>query len=395
MKVGMILDAPFPPDLRVEKEALTLVSQGHEVILFCLSYDRDFYEEDYKGIKLAHYRSNKLEYKLSALAYTVPAYHRMMKRKLSDFITRYQPQVIHVHDMVIAGAALPLAKKLGITTVLDLHENRPEIMKEYLHLQKFPGRYLIDLHVWSRRQIALAQLADRAIVVTDQARKVLARDSGKSVEHIFVIPNTPSLDFVRHPLDNAVLARMEKTFNLLYVGDTSERRGTADMLEVVGLLKEEIPSIRLWVIGKSSFDSQLRELVAELQITDQVQFEGWQPENLFPSYITGSHICLSPLKRNLHHDTTFANKVFQYMSLGRPVLVSDCPAQAELIEGEKAGLVHKAGDLNDFAQKVLTLFRDRELREKAGLNAAAAVRERWHWEKTCIPLIDLYAAIKR
>ena len=38
MKVGMILDAPFPPDLRVEKEALTLVSQGHEVILFCLSF---------------------------------------------------------------------------------------------------------------------------------------------------------------------------------------------------------------------------------------------------------------------------------------------------------------------------------------------------------------------
>src|SRR5688572_30749134 len=124
MRIGMILDAPFPPDLRVEKEALTLISQGHEVILFCLSYDRDFYEENYKGIKLAHYRSNKLEYKLSALAYTVPAYHRMMKRKLTDFISRYQPQVIHAHDMVIAGAALPLAKMLGIQTVLDLHENR-------------------------------------------------------------------------------------------------------------------------------------------------------------------------------------------------------------------------------------------------------------------------------
>ena len=48
MKVGMILDAPFPPDLRVEKEALTLVGQGHEVILFCLSYDRDFYEDGFR-----------------------------------------------------------------------------------------------------------------------------------------------------------------------------------------------------------------------------------------------------------------------------------------------------------------------------------------------------------
>ena len=38
MKIGMILDAEFPPDPRVENEAVSLVKNGHEVFLFCLQY---------------------------------------------------------------------------------------------------------------------------------------------------------------------------------------------------------------------------------------------------------------------------------------------------------------------------------------------------------------------
>ena len=38
MKIGMILDETFPPDPRVENEAVTLINAGHEVFLFCLTY---------------------------------------------------------------------------------------------------------------------------------------------------------------------------------------------------------------------------------------------------------------------------------------------------------------------------------------------------------------------
>ena len=34
----MILDKVFPPDPRVENEAISLINAGHEVFLFCLSY---------------------------------------------------------------------------------------------------------------------------------------------------------------------------------------------------------------------------------------------------------------------------------------------------------------------------------------------------------------------
>ena len=36
MRIGMILDKTFPPDPRVENEAVTLINHGFEVFLFCL-----------------------------------------------------------------------------------------------------------------------------------------------------------------------------------------------------------------------------------------------------------------------------------------------------------------------------------------------------------------------
>ena len=38
MRIGMILDSVFPPDPRVENEAVSLIKADHEVFLFCLHY---------------------------------------------------------------------------------------------------------------------------------------------------------------------------------------------------------------------------------------------------------------------------------------------------------------------------------------------------------------------
>ncbi len=38
MRIGMILDKEFPPDERVENEALILLEGGHEVYVLCYGY---------------------------------------------------------------------------------------------------------------------------------------------------------------------------------------------------------------------------------------------------------------------------------------------------------------------------------------------------------------------
>lgn len=393
MRIGMILDAPFPPDYRVEKEALTLQMAGHEVVLFCLEYKKDSYEEDYKGIRVVHYSVGKALYKLSALAYTVPFYRLMMEHKLDDFIARFNPDILHVHDMVVAGAAFSAAKKRQLHVILDLHENRPASMREYRHTTRFPGNLLINISTWEKMQLELVRKAKRIVVVTTLAKEELVKESGIDNNKVFVVPNTGTLSFAQESINETVLKRMAGTFNLLYVGDTSLRRGTDDAIRAVALLKSQVPEIRLWIVGKSSADPLLTQLANELGVTDSVSFEGWQDQSLFATFMTGAHICLSPLKRNPHHDTTFANKLFQYMAMGRAVVVSDCVAQQRVVEDEQCGLVYQAGNVAMLAEKILTLYQDSVLLQTLGERGRRAVEERWNWEKTSEPLLEMYREI--
>ncbi|MDX1629994.1 MAG: glycosyltransferase, partial [Fulvivirga sp.] len=143
MRIGMILDKTFPPDSRVENEARSLVDAGHEVFLWCLHYGEQKGEEQINGIEVRRYKSNKIEYKLSALAYTFGAYHRLMRPKIKHFIKKYNIEALHIHDMAIAEAVFSINQKLKLPVVLDLHENRPAIMRHYGHVKSLKGRLLI------------------------------------------------------------------------------------------------------------------------------------------------------------------------------------------------------------------------------------------------------------
>lgn len=174
----------------------------------------------------------------------------------------------------------------------------------------------------------------------------------------------------------------------MYIGDTGERRGLATVIKSLPFLKDKIEEIRLVIVG--NINNDLKKLAKELNVEEQVNFVGWQNEITFPDYIKNSAICLSPLHRNLHHDTTHANKIFQYMSLGKPLLVSNATAQKNIVEKVNSGLVHEAKNVKDFTNKVLKLYRDELLRKELGQNGEAFVRNEFTWDKTSKELINLY-----
>lgn len=387
----MILDKTFPPDPRVENEAISLIDEGHEVFLFCLNYDKKKNHILINGIQVKRYQSNKLEYKLSALAYTFPFYTNLMAKKINHFLIQQKIEVVHIHDMRIAEAVFKANKLLKLPTVLDLHDNMPEIMKLYAHLQKFPGKQLISPKKWKLKEEEFIQKATKIITVSQEfieevvARTKIARDK------IVLVPNTVHQSFYKEAkIEKSIVDAYKIDFVILYLGDTGLRRGLQTAIESLLILKEKIPNLKLVIVGMSSTDSILKQQVLNLKLENQVDFQGWQDVSLFPSYIVASSVCISPLHRNIQHDVAYANKLFQYMSFGKPVLVSNAIAQKNLIEKTNSGLVHLEKDAQDFAKKVLQLYADPALRDRLGSNGKQFVEDEFCWEKTSEKLIALY-----
>ena len=260
-------------------------------------------------------------------------------------------------------------------------------MKFYPHLKKFPQSILISTNKWKQREEEFIKKASKVIVVTKEAKEELLRRTKIASKNVVIVPNTVRESFFES-LNEFKEYTVKNNFNLLYIGDTGERRGLATVIKSLPILKNDIKNIKLIIVG--SVNEDLKILTEDLNVEHYVSFEGWQNETTFPNYIKSSDVCLSPLHRNIHHDTTHANKLFQYMSFGKPLLVSNATAQKNIIEKVDAGLVHEEKNIEDFTRKVLTLHKQEQLRERLGKNGEAFVRNEFTWDKTSKELINLY-----
>ena len=88
-----------------------------------------------------------------------------------------------------------------------------------------------------------------------------------------------------------------------------------------------------------------------------------------------AHLGISPLHRNIHHDTTYANKLFQYISFGVPVICSNSTAQSELISNYKCGKVFEERNPKDFKNTVLSVFNDKKEYDLLKTNCLSAIKK--------------------
>ncbi len=392
MNIGMILDNVFPPDPRVENEAFTLIQNGHTVNLFSIDYSHNQKEyEVINGIKVHRKRLPKHLYRFSALAYSFPYYHISLQKGIYDFIIENGIQALHVHDIQVARSVFNVNKKLNLPLVLDLHENRPEIMKYYPYVKKGPGKLLISTSRWKKFEYKYIQKANNVIVVTDEAKEHYIKNISIRSDKVYVVQNSVRPDFYTYyETDKSIVSRYKGRYVILYIGDTGLRRGPETAINSLSALIPEIPNILLLFIGKSKTDKVLKDHVIRNNWENYVEFAGWQDKSLFQSYLLASHIGICPLHRNIHHDTTYANKLFQYMAFGKPVVVSNCTAQQNLVNKYRCGLVFKDRDVEDFSDKILILYKDKKLYKELSINSVRAIETSLNWEITGNELVKLY-----
>ena len=377
MKLGMILDAPFPDDARVSNECDELIKSGHEIFLFCLSYKKKFQKiEVYNGINIRRYFCSKIAYKSSALANDLPFYTIKMKKKIRHFVVNNNLNYLHVHDIQIANAAAQICDELGLKFTLDLHENRPEIMKYYKHVNKIFGKLFISPNRWKIAEEKFVTKAHKIITVTEYAKNELVKRCKVDQKKVVVYPNTVKQSFyLDKQLDEELKRTYSKNFVLIYIGNTSERRGLETVIDSLPSIKKKIKNIKLIIIGKSSYDNALKHKIEKLDLLSCVDFIGWKKEDELYKYLMVSKLGLSPLHRNKHHDTTYANKLFQYISFGLPVICSNSTAQSELVDSYKCGKVFKQKNNTDFERVVVSIFNNKKEYELLRSNCFKAIKK--------------------
>jgi len=394
MVVGMVVDNEFSNDPRVKNEAIILAKAGHTVRVLCLSYGNKSLYEIVDNAEIFRIKiSRKIKNFLFAVMNTIPFYHYWWARKISVFIQKQQIDVLHAHDLYMARSASVAARKNGIKLVLDLHENYPYAVLGYKWAKKFPLNLLARPHKWQLVEKNYLDKADRIIVLSQDYRNILVNKYNIPIDFFTVFPNVPNISELLNFEINERIIEKGSRFLLFYFGGISERRGIFTCIDALKLVIEDYPMVTLLLIGPvdKAEKKQFLNTISMPEVNEHIIYIPWCDIEFLPSYISASDICLSPILKNPQHESGIANKVFQYLLFERPVIVSNCKPQMELIEEANCGLVYESGNPISLANSILMLLNDEKLRSEMGQNGRKHIISNCNEEKFGENLVALYS----
>ncbi len=391
-KILMLLEHPFPPDIRVEKEAKALLKAGFNLSLVCADDGKE--ENDWNGMKLYKVKLKKdIFSKFRRLSYII---HPEFYRYLDELFQKEYFDILHVHDLRLVPTALKIKEKYGCKVVADLHENYPAAVREWNRANSGIKGIILRLFNNYNRWFAIEKEAvkkvDKIIAVVDEMKKRIVDQHNIPEDEILVVSNLEDEDFVKKAkVDENLIQKYKDKFVVLYIGGFGIHRGIDTPIKGMKYIDKD--DIILLLVGKGSkkIENEFRKLIRENKLKNKVEMVGWQPFEKVYTYIKLASICIVPHHSNEHTDNTIPHKLYQYMMVGKPLIVSSCPPLARVVKEANSGLIFKAGDEKDFADKILKIYEDKNLQDKFAKNGLKYTFEQNHtWQVESKKLVNLY-----
>lgn len=401
MHVCMLLltGKPFPPDIRVEKEIKALIQKGIKISILVERTPEDApeLEELYNGrvdiIRLNIKKSNNVMRFLSRLLFWYPSWSKELER----FFKKVSPNVLHVHDLTLVPTGLAVAKKFNIPVIADLHENLPAAERayrvDYSFLKKCVFSICSNYYVMRYFESKALKKCAKIIVVVPEASERL-KEYGIDDEKIVLVSNTEDETTFKNPespYDKKVMEDYDGRWIASYIGGIGPHRGVDTVLNSIPLLISDIPNFLFLLVGADPIQlARLNRKVKDLNIEKYVSILGWRPFYEVNSLIAASNVCLVPHNDFEHTQTTIPHKLFQYMICRKPVLVSDCRPLKRVVGETGAGVVFKANNSRDFAEKLYLMYSNPSKCAEMGRSGHDAALTKYSWKLDAERLIGMY-----
>lgn len=389
----MILDGEFPPDERVEKEAVSLIKAGNRVSLICLNYGTRKDQEEYNGIFISRIKINRyIRNKLQATYLVFPFYRYLWKRTIRKFLWKNPCDIIHIHDLPLSDIGIKLKKSFNIKVVCDQHEYYSNWIVNTAHYNTMTGKVVRFLSDWRKYEKKCLSKADKVITVEQPLKRIYMDELHLDSDKIIVLPNTPSSAiFNLTNVDQDITKKYHNNFVIFYAGNVDILRGINTIIEALSLLKGSIPNLKFVLAGRfnSKYYDPL-EYAEKLGVSDLFDYVGWIPLSKLPSYIAASDICLHvPPAISREVNSTISGKIYQYILMNKPVIVGAASMMREFVEVNKIGLSIKDSDPADLADKIKLMYSTPGLMDEYAENAGK-IAHKFSWEETSGTFIGFY-----
>ena len=349
--------------------SLELVERGHEVKVFTSKYDPGLPDtETISGIKVKRIKP-------LINIFTTPVFP-----KLKNELLKIKCDLVHTHipPPFVEFFSARARNKTKIPLILTYHCD--------LELPNFLNKPVSGFY---RRTFGHYSLiyTDKIIVTTNTYAA-----TSRAVWHFppIVIPNAVNTKRYNPKLDGTKIRKrhdLEGKNVILYVGRIKYHKGIEYFASAAKFFDK---NTKFLIVGAGDFEDEIRNLINELNLNDQVLMIGKVPWDELPFYYAAADIFILPSLTRLE---AFGIVGLEAMASGKPVIISDIPGVREVIEDKKEGLLTPPMDIKEMANKIKKLLADPKLCMRMGKAGRKKVVEHFEIAKVVDQLEEVYRSV--
>lgn len=371
MKILMLLSNPFMVDPRVYKEAKSLTDNGHKVTVIVWDRKNDYSEHEVvDNVNLIRIHNKGLMKLLPNDLFRNPFWWRIAYKKGLELYkaNQFKFDVVHCHDLDTLWAGVWLKKKLGIKLVYDAHEIFGYMISRNMPKIVVNASFLIEKR--------LVKNVDHIITVNEPLENYF-----KSLTHkpITIVMNCKDL------INEEYQPPKNDVFTICYIGVLHRSRMFPEIVDIIGSMK----GVRFVIAGKK--ENLYEEVKERCKKYDNVEFLGAIPFNeVIPKTLESDVVVCMVDPNDLNNRIAIANKQFEAMACGRPIICTKKTYSGDMTDELKCGLTIDY-DENALRDAIIKLRDSPELCEKFGKNALKAAKEKYNWrsqEKKLIKALE-------
>jgi glycosyltransferase involved in cell wall biosynthesis len=298
--------------------------------------------------------------------------------------------LIHERYNLLALGGAWASKRLGIPFVLEVNADLLEQRK----FKGIPEKGLRRLFaVWATRVCFKA--AAKIICISTDLKDHLHRQWNIEEHKLAVLPCAADIEaFGSNHKAELVRRGLGLTTEpvVMWVGGFYPWHDLDLLLESFTLVLQKQPRARLVLVGEGQTRTAVEQRVRRNGLQHAVIMTGAIAHTTVPDMVSIAEVAVVPAApvSASRGGTGTPLKLFEYMAAGKAIVATAQNQAAEVIQDGLNGLLVEAGDVNRFAQAILTLLSDPVERVRLGQNARQQAIELYSWEQYTRRLEEIY-----
>lgn len=358
-------------DTRPRRHATALAEDGWDVEVLCARDTGEPKRERIGAVAIRRLpsrrrRGTKLRYVFeygSFGAMALAALAALHARRRYDLVW-----VFGIPNILVRAAAVP--RLAGARIVLDVRDPMPEF---FMSKYGLPADHRLVRALFAEERIS-CRYATHVVTVHDAMKELLLR-TGIRPDKIGIVMNLPDPAVFDAGPGSATRDPDDRT--ILYAGTVAARYGVDLLVRAVARLKDQIPGVRLRVVGDGDLVPALERMARELGVADRVLLDGPVPLDRIPGIVRASWLGAQPHPDDPLIRLTLPTKVLEWCALGLPVICSETTALTRTF-GDGVLTLLEPGNLDALCDALLDAHNDPAALATRAARARESVR-RFDW----------------